>query len=184
MLNVQSTPLKGLFLIEPETSHDMRGMIRGGFHPTEYAAFGLTGRFASDKFFRGFQGSLRGLYILPDERHLLLTLVRGDVTIVAVDARPHSRQFGKVQMVDISDAQQKQIYLTGGLAYGICVRSECADWHEKYTGIVDDSSVEGIYWQDRELNISWPVKFPLVSEQDAAFSALSTRVSTTPEKVR
>jgi dTDP-4-dehydrorhamnose 3,5-epimerase len=184
MLNVQSTPLKGLFLIEPETVHDMRGLERGGFHPTQYAAFGLTGRFSSDKFFRGFQGSLRGLYILPEDRHLLLTLIRGDITIVAVETRPHSRQFGKVHIVDISDAQQKQIYLTGGMAYGLCVRSECADWHEKYAGLVTEDAVEGIYWQDRDLNISWPVKFPLVSDHDAAFPPLSVRVKSLPEKVR
>lgn len=176
MLHVQSTPLKGLFLIEAETTHDMRGLTRNGFHPTDYAAFGLTGRFASDKFFRGFQGCLRGLYILPEERHLLLTLIRGDITLVAVDVRPSSRQFGKMHMVDISDAQHHQVYLNGGLAYGLCVRGEVADWHEKYTGVVEADSVEGVYWQDRDLNIPWPVKFPLVSDQDAAFPTLVSRV--------
>lgn len=176
MLNVQQAPLKGVFLIEPEATHDMRGMVRPGFHPTDYAAFGLTGRFTSDCFFRGFQGSLRGMYVLPEDRHLLLTLIRGDITIVAADIRPHSRQFGKTFMVDISDAQQQQVYLSGGLAYGICVRGECADWHEKYAGLVAPGPVDGVYWQDRDLNIHWPVKYPLVSDHDAAFPTLSARV--------
>ncbi len=176
MLHVQSTPLKGMFLIESETTHDVRGMERNGFHPTEYAAFGLTGRFTSDRFFRGFQGCLRGLYILPEDRHLLLTLIRGDITVVAIDTRPTSRQFGKMHMVDVSDAQHHQIYLSGGLTYRLCVRGAPADWHEKYTAIVADETVDGIYWQDRDLNIPWPIRFPLVSDQDAAFPTLSARV--------
>jgi dTDP-4-dehydrorhamnose 3,5-epimerase-like enzyme len=124
MLNVQTTPLKGFFTVEPDSVHDMRGVTRPGFHPTDYAAFGLTGRFSSDTFFHGFQGSLRGLYILPSDRHVLLTLIRGDVTVVAADIRPNSRQFGRTHMVDLCDAQQRQLYISGGLAYGICVRGD------------------------------------------------------------
>jgi dTDP-4-dehydrorhamnose 3,5-epimerase len=176
MLNVQSTPLRGLYVIEPDPCHDLRGSERSGFHPTEYAAFGLTGRFSSDKFIRGFQGCLRGLYILPEGRNMLLTLIRGDITIVAVDTRPTSRQFGKMHMVDISDAHNHQIYIAGGLTYGVCVRGECADWNEKYATVMDDSFQEGIYWKDADLNINWPVRFPLVSERDATFPALTALV--------
>ena len=178
MLNVQSTPLKGLYIIEPETQHDVRGCERNGFHPTEYAAFGLTGRFSSDKFIRGFQGCVRGLYILPTERHMLLTLIRGDLTIVAMDTRPQSRHFGKMHMVDVSDAHNHQVYISGGLTYGVCVRGECADWNEKFATVMDDSLQEGIYCKDEELNIHWPIKFPLISERDSGFPTLRQHVAT------
>ncbi len=172
MLNVHSTPLNGVYVIEPEQAHDQRGVERTGFHPTQYAAFGMTGRFASDRYVRSFQGTLRGLYILPADQHMMLNLIRGDVCLAVVDVRSGSRHFGKVQMIDINEAHNRQVYISGGMAYGYCVRSDIVDIHEKYTGIYDAQSVSGLFWNDRALNIQWPVKFPLVSENEARFPAL------------
>jgi len=172
MLSVQNTPISGLQIIEPEATHDLRGLERTGFHPTQYAAFGMTGRFASDRYVRSFQGALRGLYILPDDQHTMLNLIRGDITLVVVDVRPNSRSFGTYQMIDITEAQNRQVYISGGLAYGYCVRSEVVDMHEKYTGFYDPQNVRGLFWKDASLNIPWPVKFPLVSESESRYPAL------------
>ena len=171
-LAVHSTPIAGLHLIEPEVAHDLRGVERSGFHPTQYAAFGMTGRFASDRYVRSFQGTLRGLYILPNDQHMLINLIRGDISLVVVDIRPDSRTFGQHQMIDISEAQNRQAYLSGGLAYGYCVRSDVVDLHEKYTGFYDPQNVRGLFWKDASLNIQWPVKFPLVAENESRFPSL------------
>jgi dTDP-4-dehydrorhamnose 3,5-epimerase len=172
MLTVQSSPLSGVYVIEPEQAHDQRGVERTSFHPTQYAAFGMTGRFTSDRHVRSFQGTLRGLYILPADQHMMFNLIRGDVCLVIVDARENSRNFGKFQMIDINDAHNRQVYIPGGMAYGYCVRSDVTDIHEKFTGFYDAASMNGIFWNDRDLNIPWPVKFPLVSELEARFPAL------------
>ncbi|MDB5478225.1 MAG: dTDP-4-dehydrorhamnose 3,5-epimerase [Alphaproteobacteria bacterium] len=172
MLSVQNTPIAGLLLIEPETAHDLRGITRPVFHPTQYAAFGMTGRFASDRYVRSFQGSLRGMYILPDDQQMLLNLVRGDVTLVVADVREGSRSFGAIQMIDITEAQNRQVYIAGGLAYATLARSDIVDMHEKYTGFYDAQSIRGLFWKDASLNIQWPIKYPLVSENDARFQSL------------
>lgn len=172
-IHVQNSQIPGFYLIEPESSHDMRGVERPGFHPTQYAAFGITGNFASDRYIRSFQGSLRGLYVLPEGQNMLLTLTRGDICLVVADVRPHSRQFGKCESVDISEAQNRQVYLKGGLAYGYVARADVVDVHEKYTGLYDPQAIRGLFWKDASLNIQWPVKFPLVSEEEARYPNLS-----------
>lgn len=172
MLSVHNTPINGLHLIEPETTHDGRGLERAGFHPTQYAAFGMTGKFASDRYVRSLQGTLRGLYILPADQHLMISLIRGDICLAVVDIREKSRQFGTVHMIDINDAQNRQVYISGGLAYGYCVRSDVVDLHEKYTGFFDPQNIKGVFWKDASLNIQWPIKFPLVAESDNRFPAL------------
>ena len=171
-INVQNTPISGLYLIEPESTHDMRGVTRPGFHPTQYAAFGITGNFASDRYVRSFQGSLRGMYILPESQNMLLTLTRGDICLVVADVRGHSRQFGTYEIIDISEAQNRQVYIKGGLAYGYVARADVVDVHEKYTGMYDCQAIRGLFWKDASLNIQWPVKFPLVSEEEARFPNL------------
>jgi len=176
MLSVQSTNLPGLLLIEPEAITDMRGQTRPGFHPTQYATFGMTGRFSSDRHVRSFQGALRGLYILPQDQNMLLTLVRGDICLVVVDMRQKSRHFGSYQLVDITEAQNRQVYIPGGMAYGYCVRSDIVDIHEKYTGFYSDEGFKGLFWKDASLNIPWPVKFPLVSEAESRFPSLKELV--------
>jgi dTDP-4-dehydrorhamnose 3,5-epimerase len=172
MLSVQSTPLCGLYLIEPKTVHDARGVVRQIFHPTQYAAFGLTGRFRSDRLTRGFQGSLRGLYIVPEGETVMLTLVRGDVTLAVADLRPGSRTFGKVQMIDLNESRSHQVYISGGLAYGVCVRSDSADMQEKFTGLYEEFAFQGLFWNDTDLAIQWPVRFPLISEEEARFPTM------------
>lgn len=172
MLSVQTSPLPGVFLIEPESAHDLRGAERSAFHPTQYAAFGMTSRFASDRYVRSFQGTLRGLYVLPEDQCLLFNLIRGDVCLVVVDARPESRHFGQFQLIDITEAQNRQVYISGGLAYGYCVRSDVVDVHEKYTGFYDPLAIKGLFWKDAALNIPWPVKMPMVSESDMRFPSL------------
>lgn len=176
MLSVQSTPINGLLLIEPECAHDVRGVERPGFHPTQYAAFGMTTRFASDRYVRSFQGSLRGLYILSEDQHMLFNVIRGDLTLVVVDVRQGSRTFGQHQMIDISEAQNRQVYIKGGLAYGYCVRGDVCDVHEKFTGFYDPSAIQGLFWKDAELNINWPVKFPLIAENESRYPTLKQRI--------
>ncbi len=170
-MNIQPTPFDGLVLIEPVASHDVRGMERTGFHPTQYAAFGLTGRFASDRYIRSFQGSIRGLYILPHDQCLLFTLVRGDACVAVVDTRQGSKTFGRVHMIDLNESNNRQIYIPGGMAYGVCVRSDNADIHEKFTGLYDPIAILGLFWNDADLDIAWPVKFPLVSDTENRFPA-------------
>jgi dTDP-4-dehydrorhamnose 3,5-epimerase len=172
MLSVQNTPISGLYLIEPETSHDMRGVQRPGFHPTQYAAFGITGHFASDRYVRTFQGALRGLYVLPEGQNMLLTLTRGDICLVVADVRGTSRTYGSYQLIDISEAQNRQVYIKSGLAYGYVARADIVDVHEKYTGLYDDQAIKGIFWKDESLNIQWPVKYPLVAENEQHFPNL------------
>jgi dTDP-4-dehydrorhamnose 3,5-epimerase len=173
MLSVHNTPISGLLLIEPESSHDMRGVERPGFHPTQYAAFGIAGRFSSDRYVRSFQGTLRGMYILPEDQNMILTLTRGDISLVVADVRPGSRQFGTYQMIDISEAQNRQVYIKGGLAYGYVARADIVDIHEKYTGFFDQQSIRGLFWKDAALNIQWPVKFPLINEAEARYPSLA-----------
>jgi dTDP-4-dehydrorhamnose 3,5-epimerase len=172
MMTVQPASLSGLYVIDPETAHDARGVVRGGFHPTQYAAFGLTGRFVSDRLMRGFQGSLRGLYIIPEGQSILITPVRGDMVLAVVDTRANSKTFGKIEMIDISESHSPQIYLSAGLAYGVCVRSENADWHEKFTGIYEQHAFQGLFWNDTDLSIKWPVKYPLVADEENRFPTL------------
>lgn len=171
MMNVHTSPFDGLVLIEPVALHDARGMERGGFHPTQYAAFGLTGRFTSDRYIRSFQGTLRGLYVLPNDQCLLFTLTRGDVTLAVVDTREGSKTFGQTHMIDLGESNNRQVYIPGGMAYGVCVRSDNADIHEKYTGFYDPLAIRGVFWNDADLQIPWPVKFPLVSDMENRFPA-------------
>lgn len=180
MLNVETTKLPGLLVIEPETANDACGQVRPGFHPTQYAAFGMTGRFSSDRFVKSFQGSLRGLYTIPTGQNILLTVVRGDMCLVVVDLRANSRHFGSHQVIEITEAQNRQIYISGGMAYGYIARSAVLDLHEKYTGFFDTETFKGVFWKDPSLAIEWPVHFPLVADAEARFPSLKQFV---PDKV-
>lgn len=177
MLTVQTMTLPGLRLIEQDADPARGGVAsHTGYHPTQYAAFGITGGFASDRFLHGVQASLRGLYVVPDEQAMLLTPVQGELFIAVADVRPKSRRFGCVEIIELSHTSPRQIYIGAGLAFGVCTMSESAIWHERYTGFFDPAQADGVFWRDADLNIPWPVQFPLLSDRDASHPALEKLV--------
>ena len=60
-----------------------------------------------------------------------------------------------------------------GFAHGFVVVSETADFHYKCTDYYDPSDEGSILWNDRDLNISWPIRNPVLSKKDALAKRLS-----------
>ncbi len=170
---VQSTDIEGVMLIEPEKSGDMRGSQTTGYQAAIYAAHGITSRYVEDHYIRSFKGVLRGLtYQKTGKRAELLTLIHGHIHLVVVDVRQQSKTFGKWIAIDICDAHNRQVYLRPGLAYGYCTLSDTAGLHIKQSCFSDPLDEAGIFWNDHDLKIEWPLSCPLVSEKENNYPQL------------
>lgn len=172
-IKIKETPLPGVLVIESETHADRRGFFREVYRYDKYLAAGLGVRFVQDNHSHSVKGVLRGLhYQLKSPQGKLVMAVAGEVFDVAVDIRKGSPNFGKWTGVHLSLLNNRQVYVPEGFAHGYCVLSESADVIYKCTELFDPDDQFGVLWSDPDINIEWPVAYPVLSARDAGNPAL------------
>lgn len=172
-MNIIPTELPGVLMIELSVFKDPRGYFFEMFQAKRYQQHGLPTQFVQDNFSRSSKNVLRGLhYQLERPQGKLVCVTHGHVLDVIVDVRLGSSTFGKAMTIELSDQNFRQVYIPPGFAHGFCVLSEWADFVYKCTDYYYPAGERGILWNDPDLQISWPVKHPILSEKDAMFPHL------------
>ena len=173
-MRVLPTALPGVMIIEPRVFGDSRGYFVETFQVERYAsAAGITQPFVQDNQSRSIRGVLRGLH--AQRKHPQGKLVRvsmGSVFDVAVDIDPSSPTFAQWVGVELTDQNQRQMWIPPGYAHGFVVLSEVADFQYKCTDFYAAEDEIGVVWNDPELAIDWPIKAPVVSDKDTRLPLL------------
>jgi dTDP-4-dehydrorhamnose 3,5-epimerase len=171
-MKVISTAIADVMIIEPRVFGDPRGFFFESFNQREFnAATGTDLSFVQDNHSRSVKGVLRGLhYQLDRPQGKLVRVVRGAVFDVAVDIRPTSKTFGKWVGLELSESNQRQLWVPPGLAHGFLVLSDIADFLYKTTDYYAPVLERCIAWDDSTLAIEWPLNgaTPRLSVKDAA----------------
>ena len=171
-MKVSKTPLDGIIVIEPAIFSDLRGCFYEGFQAKKYADLGIPA-FVQDNFSQSKKHVLRGLhYQNPHDQGKLVGVTRGSVFDVVVDIRPASTTFGQWFGITLNDENHTQMYIPPGFAHGFCVLSDTADFYYKCTDYYSPQHEHGIAWNDKQLNISWPVAQPILSPKDEHYPTL------------
>ena len=172
-MDVTTTPLHGLLILEPRCFHDERGYFLETYQDARYREAGIPDTFLQDNHSRSRQGVLRGLHFqVKRPQAQLVTVIRGRVFDVAVDLRSGSTTFGRWFGIELNEARPRQLYIPPGFAHGFCVLSDWADLHYKVTRRYDPHDSGGLRWNDPDVAIQWPVSDPLVTARDAVYPTL------------
>ena len=165
------TPIADVMLIEPQVFGDERGFFMETWHAEKFKAAGLDATYVQDNHSRSSQWTLRGLHL--QVQHPQGTLVRvtlGSVFDVVVDLRRSSRSFGVSWGVELSAENRRLLWVPPGLAHGILITSESADFLYKCTDFYSPAHERTLAWNDATLNIPWPLPpgvTPKLSPKDA-----------------
>jgi dTDP-4-dehydrorhamnose 3,5-epimerase len=166
------TVIRDVLIIEPEIYGDSRGFFFESFNQAAFNALTKTNYvFVQDNHSRSAKGVLRGLhYQLGQPQGKLVRVARGSVFDVAVDIRRESPTFGKWAGVELSENNNRQLWVPPGLAHGFLVLSESADFLYKTTDYYAPASERCIVWDDPMLAVDWPLDgiAPTLSAKDAA----------------
>ncbi len=162
------TSLPDVIIVEPQKFGDDRGFFMETYHRDKFAEAGITSLFVQDNFSRSILGTLRGLHFQePHAQGKLIRVLRGRVFDVAVDIRKGSPDFGKWVSVELSEQNERQLWVPPGFAHGFCALTDIADFSYKCTGLYAPMDEQTICWDDPEIGIDWPVTDPIISEKDA-----------------
>lgn len=173
-MNVLTTPLAGVLIIEPKVFGDNRGFFFESFQQQRYRDAGIEFNFVQDNHSRSARGVLRGLHFqINKPQGKLVRVSRGEVLDVAADINPASPTFGQHVAVVLSEENHRQLWVPPGYAHGFVVLSESADFQYKCTDYYDPSDEGGIIWNDPTLAIDWRTNAPQLSAKDQVHPTLA-----------
>jgi dTDP-4-dehydrorhamnose 3,5-epimerase len=166
-MNVIATAIPGVLLIEPRLSGDARGFFTELYQEERYIGAGIAPRFVQDNLSRSAKGVLRGLHIQnPHPQGKLVTVLRGAVLDVAVDARIGSPTFGHHMAIELNDENRRQLWIPRGFAHGFLVRSQSADFFYKCDASYSAADEFVLRWNEPRLGIDWGCDNPKLSPRD------------------
>jgi dTDP-4-dehydrorhamnose 3,5-epimerase len=174
-----NTPINDVVLIQPQVFGDARGFFLETWQREKFLAAGIDATFVQDNQSRSSQWTLRGLHFQAEHAQgKLVRVASGSVFDVVVDLRRSSSSFGKWWGVELSADNHLMLWMPPGLAHGMLVTSERADFIYKCSDFYSPGHERTLAWNDAALGIAWPLPadaVPILSAKDAqgaTFSAI------------
>ena len=161
-MKIKKTPFKNLLLIKSKLFYDNRGYFKELLKETS-----IKNEFVFTVVSSSKKNIIRGLhYQSKDPQGKFISVVKGKIFDVAVDLRKNSKTFGKHFKTILSDKNETSIYIPQGFAHGFATLDKenivvysCSNYRNK-------KSERGIIWNDKKLNIKWPILKPIISKKD------------------
>ena len=175
-MKVTPTAIPEVLILEPQVFGDDRGFFFESFNQRKFEQLtGVRPNFVQDNHSKSARGVLRGLhYQIKQPQGKLVRAVSGSIFDVVVDMRKSSPFFGRWVGVELSAANQRQVWVPTGFAHGFVVTSESAECLYKTTDYWAPEYERSLMWNDPALSIDWPVDgAPSLSAKDAAGSLLA-----------
>ena len=162
-MKLLKTKIDGPKIIKTTIFKDSRGFLK------EVYKKNIVGNieFPFDVMSYSKKNVLRGLHIQTQKPQAkIITVTYGKIFDVAVDMRKKSKTFGKYVGINISDKDDYSFYIPVGFAHGfICLSKNCTV-NYKCSEYRNPKFEKTVSWNDKSIDIKWPIKKPLLSDKD------------------
>ena len=165
---VRATSIPGVMLITPTPIIDERGFFSRTLDLDWLEAAGLWTHFVHHNQSRSRRGVVRGLHVRVGGGEVkLVRCARGSIVDYAVDTRPWSSTFRRIERFVLDDVELAQLYLPPFVAHGFQVVSDEADVCYLHSRPYEPGADLALAWDDPTLGIEWPIDPPMVSARDS-----------------
>jgi dTDP-4-dehydrorhamnose 3,5-epimerase len=167
-MKIIDTNILEVKIIEPAVFGDERGFFMETWRQDIFDKLVAKRIFVQENHSKSKKGILRGLhYQTENTQGKLVRVISGEVFDVAVDIRKYSPTFGQWVGEYLSAENKRQLWVPEGFAHGFYVTSEEAEFVYKCTDYYTPNSEISILWNDKDLNINWPINEHLIlSDKD------------------
>ena len=154
--------INGPKILKTKIFNDNRGFLKETFQNKV-----INKKFPFDIMSFSKKNVLRGLHLQTvNSQAKLITVTYGKIFDVAVDLRKNSKTFGKYVSIIISHNDSFSFYIPEGFAHGFVCLSKTCTVNYKCSNYRHAKSERTISWDDKDLNIKWPIKKPILSVKD------------------
>lgn len=176
-MNISTTTIEGLIIIEPRIFPDDRGYFFESYSEKKYHEAGINAAFVQDNQSFSQKGALRGLHgqANPFAQGKLVRVLQGRVLDVAVDIRKNSPTFGQYVTIELSGENHKQFWIPAGFLHGFLTLEDDTIFTYKVDNYYDKASEIGVLWNDPTINIDWQTDLSnvLLSPKDEVLPAFA-----------
>ena len=159
---IKTKIINGPKILKTKIFNDNRGFLKETFQNKV-----INKKFPFDIMSFSKQNVLRGLHIQTvNSQAKLITVTYGKIFDVAVDLRKNSKTFGKYFSIVISHNDEFSFYIPEGFAHGFVCLSKTCTVNYKCSNYRHAKSERTISWDDKNINIKWPIKNPILSIKD------------------
>jgi dTDP-4-dehydrorhamnose 3,5-epimerase len=168
-MEFKKTTLESAYLIKPDVFSDERGFFLESYSKKKFEENRINADFIQDNHSISVKpGVLRGLHFQnpPYAQSKLVRVTKGKVYDVILDLRKDSSTFGKWEGFELSAENFSMLFVPKGFAHGFQTLEPNTEFLYKCDELYHPESEGGIIWNDPDLNITWPIKDPILSEKD------------------
>ncbi len=170
-MNVLTTPLEGLLILEPAVHIDDRGYFFESYNKqTLEARSGYTTAFVQDNQARSVKNVLRGLHYqnLPVPQAKLIRVLEGGIWDIAVDIRRNSKTYKQWFGIELTAENKKQLLIPHGFAHGYAVLTDTAEVFYKCDNFYNKPTEGGFLYADPEIGVDWKINLTdaIISDKD------------------
>lgn len=163
-----STPISDLFIIQPKVFEDPRGYFFESYNRTLFKEHQIDVDFVQDNQSLSQKNVLRGLHFQnpPYAQGKLVRVITGSVLDVAVDIRKDSKTYGEYYALVLDEKKKNMLWIPPGFAHGFLTLEDNTIFSYKCTNLYNKASEDSIIWNDPDIGIDWGTTTPLLSEKD------------------
>ena len=156
------TKFDGLILVKNKKFNDSRGYFRELIIEKN-----IKVKFPFQVMSFSKKNVIRGLHIqTKNPQGKFVTVIKGTIFDVTVDLRKKSKTYGKYFSKVLSAKNLLSVYIPPGFAHGFCALDKENFVVYSCTQYRNAKSEIGIDYNDKDLNIEWPIKKPILSLKD------------------
>lgn len=171
VMQVDPTPIAGVYVLSAPAHHDDRGWFQRSYCQSSLMAAGL--RFAprqSSLSHNPQQHTLRGLHWQAgaDSEQKIVRALVGVIWDLALDLRKDSPTYRRYFALELAAGLQgRALFVPRGVAHGfITLTPDCLVSYQVDRDYAPDAA-RGVRWDDAAFGIDWPVPPALIGARDA-----------------
>lgn len=176
-VKIIGSPLDGLFEIQTLATGDSRGRFSRLFCEQDFKPIRADLHFTQINVSDTTQaGTIRGMHFQtpPPAEAKLIRCLRGSVFDVAVDVRQGSPTFLQWHAVELNADDDRAVFIPEGFAHGFQSLSDDVLLLYMHTAAWSRQHERGLRFDDRRLDIRWPLPVAVVSEKDANYELIES----------
>ena len=167
-MEIKSTPISDLYIIQPKVFEDERGYFFESYSKSIFEKHGINIDFVQDNQSLSQKDVLRGLHFQkpPFSQGKLVRAIKGGIFDVAVDLRKISPTYGHHFDIELNEKNKTMLWIPEGFAHGFLTLEDNTIFSYKCSNVYNKASEDSILWNDPTLAVKWNVENPILSEKD------------------
>ena len=162
-MKILKTKFAGLLIVKQKNHADKRGHLR---ETHNHKIIGNT-NFIFEYCTTSKSKVVRGFHFQSKfQQAKYVNVIKGKILDYVIALSKNSKTFGKTFKIILSADNCLGLYIPAGFAHAYYSYKKLNIIYYKLTNYYKPEYEDGIIWNDKKLNIKWPIKKPQVSNKD------------------